>query len=171
MTINQLASKPAPVYQRTCSLTAVADKVVELTQAQQSLQEKRNRNAKLIPTVAADQRPRETHAATGDAPPRFVDRLPLKLKGAEIYAVSAEDHYLRIHTDRGSDLILMRLADAVGELEGLEGAQTHRSWWVAKSAVVEVKRGNGRATLTLSNGLQAPVSRRFSAELREDGWY
>ena len=122
-------------------------------------------------SMAADRRPRETHASPGDAPPRFVDRLPLKLKGAEIYAVSAEDHYLRIHTDRGSDLVLMRLADAVGELEGLEGAQTHRSWWVAKSAVTGAERGDGRAVFTLKNGVKAPVSRTYARVLRREGWY
>ncbi|MBU3970468.1 MAG: LytTR family transcriptional regulator DNA-binding domain-containing protein, partial [Alphaproteobacteria bacterium] len=84
---------------------------------------------------------------------------------------SSEDHYLRIHTDRGSDLILMRLSDALVELEGLEGAQTHRSWWVAKDAVRGVSRGDGRATLTLEGGIAAPVSRRYAKALRETGWY
>jgi len=115
---------------------------------------------------------RETHAAGADAgPPKFLDRLPLKLKGAEIWAVEAEDHYLRIHTDRGSDLILMRLSDAVGELEGLEGAQTHRSWWVARSAVVGAKRNDGRAVFTLKNGVEVPVSRTWAKVLRAKGWY
>ena len=120
--------------------------------------------------LAADQRPRETHAAADQKPPRFADRLPLKLKGAEIYAVSAEDHYLRIHTDRGSDLILMRLADAVGELDGLEGAQTHRSWWVAKSAVTGAERGDdGRAGVHADkNGVKAPVSRTYARVLRRE---
>lgn len=116
--------------------------------------------------------PRQTHAApTGATPPRFLDRLPPKLRGATIRAVQAEDHYLRIHTDRGSDLILMRLSDALEELEGLEGAQTHRSWWVAKAAVRGVSRGDGRATLTLDGDLSAPVSRRHAKGLRDAGWY
>lgn len=38
-------------------LLAVADRVVELKQAQQSLQEKRNRNAKRIPSATAEERP------------------------------------------------------------------------------------------------------------------
>jgi DNA-binding LytR/AlgR family response regulator len=114
----------------------------------------------------------QTHAAVvGAAPARFPDRLPMKLKGATLRAVQAEDHYLRVHTDRGSDLILMRLADALEELEGLEGAQTHRSWWVARSAVREVARGDGRATLSLDGGLTAPVSRRYARALRDAGWY
>ena len=107
----------------------------------------------------------------GDAPPRFLDRLPPRLRGAVIHAVQAEDHYLRIHTDRGSDLILMRLSDAVAELQGLEGAQTHRSWWVARDAVRDVRRGDGRATLTLEGGISVPVSRRHARALRAAGWY
>jgi hypothetical protein len=120
----------------------------------------------------ADRRPRETHAApAGAGPPRFLERLPMKLRGAELYAVEAEDHYLRIHTERGSELILMRLSDAIGELEGIEGAQTHRSWWVAKDAVVDVSRGDGRATFVLKDGARAPVSRTFARILRAEGWY
>ena len=125
-----------------------------------------------INVFMARARPVQTHAAALNAPPaRFPDRLPMKLKGAEIRAVQAEDHYLRIHTDRGSDLILMRLSDALEELEGLEGAQTHRSWWVARSAVRDVARGDGRATLSLEGGLSVPVSRRYARALREAGWY
>ena len=115
-----------------------------------------------------------THAPPPGAPAaqvRFMERLPPKLKGAVIYAVQSEDHYLRLHTSKGSDLILMRLADAVVELEGLEGAQVHRSWWVARDAVTDVKRGDGRATLTLSGGVEAPVSRAYAKALREAGWF
>jgi hypothetical protein len=122
--------------------------------------------------LLASRRPPETHAApSGAAPPRFLERLPLKLRGAEIWAVEAEDHYLRLHTSRGQDLILLRLSDAVAELEGLEGAQTHRSWWVAKAAVTGATRGDGRATLTLKDGAQVPVSRAYAKALREAGWY
>jgi DNA-binding LytR/AlgR family response regulator len=114
----------------------------------------------------------QTHAAeAGSAPPKFLERLPLKLRGSELYAVEAEDHYLRLHTSKGADLILMRLADAVGELEGIEGAQVHRSWWVAKGAVTDARRGDGRAVLTLKNGVEAPVSRSFAGALREAGWF
>ena len=116
--------------------------------------------------------PVETHAAApGAAPARFLERLPPRLRGTRLIAVQAEDHYLRLHTDRGSDLILMRLSDALAELEGLEGAQTHRSWWVARDAVAAVARGDGRAALTLDGGAVAPVSRRYAKALREAGWW
>jgi len=120
----------------------------------------------------ASRRSIQTHAAPPEAPPpRFLDRLPPRLRGGEIYAVEAQDHYLRLHTSKGQDLILLRLSDAVAELEGVEGAQTHRSWWVAKAAVRDARRGDGRATLTLANGVEAPVSRAYARTLREAGWY
>jgi len=120
----------------------------------------------------ARRRPVQTHAAPpGASPPRFSDRLPRRLKGADIHAVQAEDHYLRVHTSRGSDLILMRLADAVAELEGLEGAQTHRSWWVAKTAVKATRRAHNRAILELAGDIEAPVSRTYLSALRAEGWF
>jgi DNA-binding LytR/AlgR family response regulator len=116
--------------------------------------------------------PTQTHAAPVEAPPpKFLARLPPRLAGAELYAVEAEDHYLRLHTSQGQDLILMRLTDAVEELEGLEGAQTHRSWWVAKAAVAEAERLDGRAVLTLKDGAEVPVSRGFAKTLRSAGWF
>jgi DNA-binding LytR/AlgR family response regulator len=103
-------------------------------------------------------------------PPKFLERLPLKLRGAEVWAVEAEDHYLRLHTSKGQDLILMRLSDAIDELEGIEGAQVHRSWWVAREAITEAVRGDGRATLTLKDGAEVPVSRTYARLLRERNW-
>ena len=114
----------------------------------------------------------ETQAGpAGSAPARFLQRLPPKLRGADLYAVEAQDHYLRLHTSKGADLILMRLADAVAELDGLEGAQTHRSWWVARAAVDDARRGDGRGVLVLKSGVEAPVSRRFAQGLRAAGWF
>ena len=109
--------------------------------------------------------------APSTAQPKFLERLPVRLRGAEIYAVQAEDHYLRLHTSAGSDLILMRLSDAIAELSGIDGAQTHRSWWVAKAALADAKWGDGRAVLKLKDGTEAPVSRSYARALREAGWY
>jgi DNA-binding LytR/AlgR family response regulator len=65
----------------------------------------------------------------------------------------------------------MRLADAIAELDGLEGAQTHRSWWVAKAAVADARRADGRGTLVLRNGVEAPVSRSYAGTPRDRGWF
>jgi hypothetical protein len=97
--------------------------------------------------------------------------LPLKLSGARLLAIEAEDHYVRIHTDRGASLVLMAFETALAKVAYLDGMRVHRSWWVARAAVVGIQRGDGRATLALPGGLQAPVSRRYARILRSEGWY
>lgn len=99
----------------------------------------------------------------------FLSRLPLKFRQAELYAVSSEDHYLRVQTSLGDELILMRLADAVRELEGGGGLQVHRSWWVSKAAVREARRAGGKLALTLVSGKEVPVSRTYLPAVREAG--
>ena len=99
----------------------------------------------------------------------FLERLPLKYRSAELYAISSEDHYLRVHTDLGEELILMRLSDAVRELSGAPGTQTHRSWWVATSGVADVQRSNGKTLLVLKSGTQVPVSRTFAKQVKAAG--
>jgi hypothetical protein len=99
----------------------------------------------------------------------FLSRLPLKYRLAELHAVSSEDHYLRVHTSVGDELILMRLADAVRELEGAGGLQVHRSWWVAKAAVRDTARAGGKLTLVLISGKEVPVSRTYLPAVREAG--
>ena len=65
----------------------------------------------------------------------LTDKLPHRLRRASLIAMVAEDHYLRVHTDKGEALILMRLSDAITAADALDGARTHRSWWVAREAV------------------------------------
>ncbi len=111
--------------------------------------------------------------APAAAPPpraRFLDRLPEKIRGGALYAVEAEDHYLRAHTSKGSDLILMRMADAEAELEGVEGLRVHRSWWVARAGVTAARREGDRIILTLKSGAEAPVSRANVSAVRSAGW-
>jgi len=105
----------------------------------------------------------------GDGISAFLERLPVKYRAAALYAVSSEDHYLRVHTDRGEALILMRLADAVRELGRADGLQTHRSWWVATDGVADMKREGGRIFLILKSGVEAPVSRSYAKSVREKG--
>lgn len=102
---------------------------------------------------------------------RFLDRLPPRLRGGDIWAVEAEDHYLRLHTSRGQDMILLRMADAVAELAEIDGARVHRSWWVARDAVADIRRRDGAATLILKDGSEVPVSRPNAKMLRDKGWY
>ncbi|MXO91112.1 LytTR family DNA-binding domain-containing protein [Pontixanthobacter aquaemixtae] len=109
-------------------------------------------------------------AARGPEANRFLERLSPAL-GTNLIALEMEDHYVRAHTDLGSDLILLRMRDAVAELEGLEGAQVHRSWWVARSAVQGSRREGRNIRLQLDGGLEAPVSRGAAPGLKEAGWF
>lgn len=113
--------------------------------------------------------PESAPASGPDAAP-FLDRIPAKL-GRDLLALEMEDHYIRVHTRLGSDLILLRLRDAVAELTGIDGLQVHRSHWVAADAVAAVERNaDGKLTLILTDGRRVPVSRRCNAAVRAAGW-
>jgi DNA-binding LytR/AlgR family response regulator len=103
-------------------------------------------------------------------PELIADKLPARLRNARLIAIAAEDHYLRIYTDAGSDLVLMRMTDACALLHQAAGARVHRSWWAARGASEGLKRQNGKAQLILREGLTVPVSRAMQATLREQGW-
>lgn len=101
--------------------------------------------------------------------PRFLDRVPGSI-GTRLLCLSMEDHYVRAHGDTGSALILMRLRDAIAELDGVPGLQVHRSWWVAADAVERVERDGGRLRLRLLNGIHVPVSRSQEGAVRAQKW-
>ena len=99
----------------------------------------------------------------------FMERLPAKYRRAALHAITSEDHYLRIFTSLGDELILMRLADAVRELDGADGLQVHRSWWVSKAGVSDVIREKGKPFLVLPDGTRVPVSRTYQAAAKSAG--
>ncbi len=101
--------------------------------------------------------------------PRLIDRLPPAL-GSDVIALEMEDHYVRVHTPLGSELVLMRLRDAIAELDGIEGRQVHRSWWVARGAVEDVVRDGRNVRLKLARDIEAPVARAQVSEIRDAGW-
>ncbi|WP_293345035.1 LytTR family DNA-binding domain-containing protein [Phenylobacterium sp.] len=116
------------------------------------------------PLLAEPEAPRDpTHT--------FRQRLSAKRRGAELIAVEAEDHYLRVHTDAGQELITARFGDALKELDAAPGFRTHRSWWVATGAIDEVKWLRGRGEAKLKCGLVVPISRSNAAPLKAAGWF
>lgn len=100
----------------------------------------------------------------------FRRRLSAKRRGARLIAVEAHDHYLKVHTDAGAELITLRFADALAELAQAHGWRVHRSWWVAADAVQSVRWRRGVGELHLLGDVKAPVSRTYAAVLREAGW-
>ncbi|WP_300582397.1 LytTR family DNA-binding domain-containing protein [Marivita sp.] len=98
----------------------------------------------------------------------LLDRLPLDKRG-RLIAISVEDHYVRVRTTKGEEMILMRLADAIREVGATPGAQVHRSHWAAFDQVNAVTRDSDRAVLQMTNGGDIPVSRRHIPTIKEAG--
>lgn len=101
------------------------------------------------------------------SPPAEPPVLPPELR-RPVLALSAEDHYLRVHGPAGDTLIHHRFSDAVRAL-GDAGVQVHRSWWVARDAVRRVERIGERTVLVLDRGLRVPVSRTYALAARQAG--
>jgi DNA-binding LytR/AlgR family response regulator len=81
-----------------------------------------------------------------------------------------EDHYVRVHTEGGSRLVLATLNQAMVAVENADGMQVHRSWWVARKAVVRPVAEGRNLRLQLVNGVVAPVARSAVAKVRAAGW-
>lgn len=98
----------------------------------------------------------------------FLDRLPAEL-GTDIVALEAQEHYTKVYTALGSDLVLYRFGDAVKDLAALPGLKVHRSFWVNTDAIVDVDRSGRSYELTLSTGLKVPVSRSYKVKVDDLG--
>lgn len=107
--------------------------------------------------------------SSSEGQPRLMQRLPATF-GDRLICMNMEDHYLRVHGPSGSALILMRMRDAVDEMDGIDGAQISRSWWVARDAIRRVVRDGRSVKFELENGVAAPVARSRIPELRRRGW-
>ncbi len=107
-----------------------------------------------------------------DAPirPDFLEKLPAT-EASDIIAIAAEEHYIRVMIESGSELVHYRLGDAVEEMPESLGARVHRSWWVADGHVTGARRGQRRWKLLLSNGTWVPVSDSYVQRARDRGFF
>ena len=96
----------------------------------------------------------------------LVARMEPRRRG-DLLAVNSEDHYVRLYSDQGDELIAMRFGEALGMLAAGDGLQVHRRWWVAADAVESVARSGDGLELTLRNGMTVPVSRSYAQQVRK----
>ncbi|WP_299301260.1 LytTR family DNA-binding domain-containing protein [uncultured Litoreibacter sp.] len=108
----------------------------------------------------------EEEAQERNAP--FLQRIGLSAP-EELIRLAMQDHYVEVHTDAGSELILMRLADAIAELDGIAGLRVHRSHWVATDAVAGSRKEGGRSLLVMRDGALVPVSRSYRDSVKAAG--
>lgn len=102
------------------------------------------------------------------AQPEFMKKLSGGLH-TEVRALQAEDHYLRVHTDRSDDLIRYRFSDALNEVEHLPGLQVHRSFWINTTAIECIRRSGRSYEIVLKGGLEVPVSRSYRYAVKDAG--
>ncbi len=97
---------------------------------------------------------------------KFLSRLPGHI-GSDVCYLHMQDHYMRVATKGGEAMILMSMRDALAELEGVNGLQVHRSWWVATSEILRLARDGRKLVAVMSDGTQVPVSETYRAALEE----
>ena len=107
-----------------------------------------------VPTPAADSAVMPPQSIASES---CLQRLPPAL-GTDLIAARAELQYVRIYTTRGDALILGALKDIAEQRQ--DGQLVHRAWWVCSNHVRTLRRRGARCMMTLSNGLEVPVSRR-----------
>ena len=110
--------------------------------------------------AAPDPAPEVTSDTPLPAGPRLLQRLDPAVRD-DILAITGRDHYVDILTRKGKASILMRFSDAMAEAAPTDGAQVHRSHWVAWSAVKAVERSGDRMLLILPDAAKIPVSRSY----------
>lgn len=97
----------------------------------------------------------------------FLGRLARPVALADLVALKAEQHYIKVISQAGSQLVLHRLGDAVRELPADFGIQVHRSWWVSRRAITGVHGRGRKMVLELSDGSRVPVSTPYQALVRQ----
>ncbi|SLN38886.1 LytTR family DNA-binding domain-containing protein [Pseudooctadecabacter jejudonensis] len=106
--------------------------------------------------------------STDHARPALLDRVPLDKRGT-LVSISVEDHYVRVRTTKGEEMLLLRLGDALREVPQDAGLHVHRSHWIATDQVTAAVRKGDGALLSMTHGPDIPVSRANVAKLKEAG--
>lgn len=103
--------------------------------------------------------------------PRLFNRVEGTTRNDRIVRLSGDDHYVLVIFANGrEERVLMRLIDAIAEMDGITGHCTHRSHWVTRDWASYGFRFNGRDYLRLRDGGSLPVTRKYKPGLEEAGF-
>lgn len=95
-------------------------------------------------------------------PPRLFRRLGMCTGDVAITRLTVNDHYVLVGLSDGSEQrLLMRLSDAIAEMDDVPGYITHRSHWVSQAHVRGAVREGRRELLELTTGVRVPISRTY----------
>lgn len=100
---------------------------------------------------------------------RLLDRIGAP-EGRRLAHVCSDNHHIRIFTDDGTQYrILMRLRDAIAEIDVEEGLCTHRSHWVAQFCIDSVDAHSGKEVVRMTCGTRVPIGPKYRPELINAG--
>lgn len=110
-------------------------------------------------------------ADAAHASARSEPRTVLGVARDDLWAIQAEDHYVRLLlADGRAPLIGGRFGDALAEAAPIDGCRIHRGCWVADSAAAGVERAGRGWRVVLPDGRRLTVSASHVGSLRERGW-
>jgi hypothetical protein len=90
---------------------------------------------------------------------------------AQLWAIEAEDHYVRlILADGRTPLVSARFGDALAQVAHLKGCRIHRGRWVADAAVAGLEREGRGWRAILPDGRRLAISASHVGSIRERGW-
>ncbi len=96
---------------------------------------------------------------------RLLDRIGAP-EGVRLARISSDNHHIRITTDDGVEhRILMRLRDAVDEIDVEPGMCVHRSHWVATAHIAAVVDQDGKEMVRMPCGGVVPVGPKYRVNL------
>ncbi|MBC7519529.1 MAG: LytTR family transcriptional regulator [Sandarakinorhabdus sp.] len=84
---------------------------------------------------------------------------------ADLWAISAEEHYLRLHGAFGTRIIRQSFGAAIDQLPKAQGLQVHRSHWVSFGRAARIEAGK-TLQIVLADGTKIPVSTSYSKAVR-----
>jgi len=96
----------------------------------------------------------------------FIRKLSSSV-AAEPLLLQAQEHYLKVTTELGSELILYKFGQAMREVPASFGVQIHRSFWVATHNVKNWSMTDNGIKIFVHHGDPVPVSRRFEQIVKQ----
>ncbi len=102
-----------------------------------------------------------------DAPPATAQIGDITVDTRSLLTIQAQEHYVLLNCINRNGMTRLSISKAIAQLDGVDGIQVHRSWWVARQAAKQLRREDGKQVLELNTGELIPVSRGRSAAVRE----